>query len=419
MSRNLQKTACAVSAFVLVAAWGGLVLAQQSSGSQHSVAPLTGAPSLTPLPSTGAPGPSSTLQQPTFDPYATQPNASLQAPSLLSPPPALAPGASVPGYTQPYAAGQTPPPVLPQPYPGYAQPNLGFGSGTPPVLFPGLFGRGQTAGAPAYTSPLKLFQNVSLSHAWLRGDGDNDMRINDTFITTTLAFPNFFWSGQPWFLSPGFGLHLWSGPWTGAAAWMPSNAYSAFLDVGWKSDPNRLFGLELSGRIGVFSDFRNLQNESFRPTGLALLRYNLTPTLALKAGVDYINRADIKLLPAGGFLWTPNPQTRFDIYFPQPKLASYLTTLGNWDLWWYIGGEYGGGVWTVKADSGPEQSLVDINDIRLVLGIEVGPPNAGGAGYRRAFFEVGYVWNRQIVIVTPPTTYDLGDTFMLRAGIAF
>jgi len=260
-----------------------------------------------------------------------------------------------------------------------------------------------------------LFQNVRLSHAWLHGSDDNDFRSNDTFVTTTLAFPNFCWTGQPWFVSPGFGLHLWSGPWAPGFNF-PSKAYSAFLDVGWESDPNRVFGVETSGRIGIFGDFEGVSDGSVRPMGMVLLRYSLTPTLALKAGVDYINRADIKLLPAGGLVWTPNARTKFDIYFPQPKFASYLATLGNWDVWWYVSGEYGGGVWRLN-DPGFD-SLTDINDIRLMLGIELGPPNAGGVGQRGVFFEVGYVWDREIVAVAVGNM-KLDDTFMLRGGIAF
>jgi hypothetical protein len=312
------------------------------------------------------------------------------------------------------------PALTPQPYPGYQQPPPGFGYQSPPVLFPGLPGSGQPAGAAGYGSPLKWFQHIRLSHDWLHGEKDNDLRINDTFITTTMAFPNFLWSGQPWYLSPGFGLHLWSGPWlvAGPAAFFPSKAYSAFVDIGWESDPNVRFGVEGSGRLGVFTDFSHARKESFRPMGVILLRYNMTPTVALKAGVEYINRADLKLLPAGGIVWTPNTQTRFDIYFPQPKFASYLTTLGNWDLWWYVAGEYGGGVWTLNYDNGLE-SLTDINDFRLMLGLELGPPSTGGVGQRGIFFEVGYVWNREIVVVAAADTQKLNDTFMLRGGIAF
>ena len=417
---NVQRILCGLALAFSLAAAADSAWAQQGSGTRGAPSPLTGGvPSLTPIPSTTAPGATLAPQPSTLDPYSTP---SMTAPSLLSPSAPSAYGGTTPGLTQPLPYGQPSTPALsPQPYPGYQQPYLGFPNQNPPVQFPqGLFGPRQPAGAAGFGSPLKWFQNVRLSHTWMNGEADRDFRINDTYLTTTMAYPNFFWSGQPWFLSPGFGLHLWSGPWmtTGPARFFPSKAYSAFLDIGWKSDPNRVFGVETSGRIGVFTDFEHVQDASIRPMGMALMRYNLTPNVALKAGVEYINRADIKLLPAGGIVWTPNTQTKFDIYFPQPKFASYLTTLGNWDLWWYVAGEYGGGVWTLQYDDGRE-SLTDINDIRLMLGLELGPPTTGGVGQRGAFFEVGYVWDREIVVVAAGDSQKLNDAIMLRGGIAF
>jgi hypothetical protein len=219
---------------------------------------------------------------------------------------------------------------------------------------------------------------------------------------------------------------LWSGPFDGNPTHdLPPNVYSAFLDLGWQSDPTKQFGLEAGGRIGVFTDFDTFESQSLRPSGILLGRYSLTPTLAAKAGVAYINRAQIKMLPAFGFLWTPNPQTRWDIFFPQPRLSSYLTTLGTRELWWYIGAEYGGGVWTAKAGA-PDISgnvpaqLMDINDIRVFLGLQVGPPATGGVGQRGVFVEIGYVFDRQVVFVeTPNDSYSVADTIMLRGGIAF
>lgn len=417
MLGNLRRTLFSLALAISIGATADSGGAQPGLGTTGTVPPLTGGvPVLNPIPSGTAPGATSAPQPSTHDPYA--------APSLLSPgalPPAY--GTMTPGSTQAFSYGQPNMPALsPQPYSGYQQPTPGFGYQSPPVLFPrGLLGPSQPAGAAGYGGPLKLFQNIRLSHDWLSGGSGRDLSSNDTFVTTTMAFPNFFWSGQPWFLSPGFGLHLWSGPWATTvpdAAFFPSKAYSAFLDIGWESDPNTRFGLETSGRIGVFTDFEHLRAESLRPSGLLLLRYNMTPTLALKAGVDYINRADIKLLPAGGIVWTPNAQTRFDIYFPQPKFASYLTTLGNSDLWWYVAGEYGGGTWTLQYDNGTN-SLTDINDIRVMLGLELGPPSTGGVGQRGVFFEVGYVWDREIVVVSANGRQNLNDTIMLRGGVAF
>jgi hypothetical protein len=248
-------------------------------------------------------------------------------------------------------------------------------------------------------------------------------------VSSTIALPNFLWSGQPWFISPGFGLHLWSGPQAFGMPALPSKAYSAYLDLGWRSDTNSAFGVEMAGRIGLYSDFTGLVDASVRPSGNALMRYNLTPTLALKAGVEYINRADKKLLPAGGLIWTPNPQTKWEIYFPQPRFSSYLTTLGNRETWWYVSGEYGGGTWTPKLQFDldndgtldyEERSLMDINDFRVSIGMEFLPPATAGVGKRGAFIEVGYVFERRVVIVALPSeNFRPDDTFLIRGGVAF
>ncbi len=410
---------------------------QQPFGTGTTGAPAASTPpSLAPIAPTTPPA--STLQAPTYDPYSTQPGASFGVPPLLTspPPPSSSFGTPPPAYSQPYS--------LPSPgaQPYGAPPTAGFGTTSPPALFPfGLQGPGQPATGFPTSGPLKFLQNIHLTDDFLFGDSASpgDMRINDTFATTTIAFPNFLWTGQPWFLSPGFGYHAWSGPfgtWPDAGGvaqffpQLPPDAYSAFLDIGWRSSPDRAFGAELGGRIGVYTDFDTVDSEAIRPMGLALLRYNLTPTMALKAGVSYINRADIKLLPAGGITWTPNPKRKWDIFFPQPKLSQYLTTLGTRDLWWYVAGEYGGGVWSVDlaypdldtadtTDFATARTLMDINDIRVTIGFELGSPANSSVGQKGLFFEVGYVWNREMVLVVPVQTYSLNDTWMLRGGFTF
>jgi hypothetical protein len=96
--------------------------------------------------------------------------------------------------------------------------------------------------------------------------------------------------------------------------------------------------------------------------------------------------------------------------------------LGTRELWWYIGAEYGGGTWTARAGvpvSGDAQ-LMDINDIRVFLGLQVAPPAAGGLGQRGVFIELGYVFDREVVFVqTPDDSFSVADTIMLRGGIAF
>jgi Domain of unknown function (DUF6268) len=260
---------------------------------------------------------------------------------------------------------------------------------------------------------MRLIQEVRLTHTYLgSGTDPSDVNINDSIASVTFAFPNFLGSGQPIFFTPSFGIHLWDGPHS-LPADLPPSAYSAFFDTQFASDPNQQLGFEFGYRMGVYTDFHTFNSDSLRIQGLGLGKLKITPTTTLKLGAVYINRNDIKILPAGGILWQPSPQVRFDLVFPQPKLGTYLTTVNNKEVWWYVAGEYGGGAWTIERTSGASDRM-DINDIRISLGLE-----SQGTGLN-TFAEVGYVFHRQVVyVVTPGDSFDPGNTFTVRAGFSF
>lgn len=451
--------------FFLMAVAAADVAAQDWSSSgplPPTVAPgLPGSSMTSPAPQTQlvpVPGPSTfatpnppsvSLGNPSFDPYNGGNAPGVFTPALpyqpAVPPTAAVPGGSTmgslfsgftggaSGYTtsNPYPYyGAGPPPdafAAPSPtanaYPPSVYPNSG-----PPVLFPGGFmGGGMGATPGGYYNPLgefsmpqvvKFLQGPRLMHGWLgSGDDGNDLGMNETSVSLAFAFPNFLYSGQPVYILPSFGLDLWDGPGNGTAD-LPSSAYEAFVDVGWQSDPNQILGLELGMRIGVFTDFDTFNDDSLRILGTALGKFRLTPRATLKAGVMYIDRLEVKLIPAGGILWQPNPYWRWDIYFPEPKVSRYLSTVGTQDVWGYLAGEYGGGSWTITRTSGVEDR-VDINDFRVLLGLEWGRSDLIRSGRRTAFIEAGWVFNREIVYESTPGSMEPDSTFILRAGIGY
>jgi hypothetical protein len=341
-----------------------------------------------------------------FDPYSPSGSAAYQFWSTNPPSNAAGifaqPPVSPYGATTPLAPPATPPPTFGPPLPGTTPPppSYVFPNGTPQVL--------------DLTQSIRFIQDVRLRDTYVGGGSDpNDLGINDTEVAATFTVPNFLTTGQPLFISPAFALHLWDGP-KGLPADLPASAYSAYLDTQWASDPALQLGVELGFRIGVYSDFHTLNDHSLRLQGLGLGVARLTPTLSAKVGVMYLDRNKIKILPAGGLLWTPTPQVRFDIFFPQPKLSAYLTTVGRYELWWYIAGEYGGGAWTIQRADGTSDRI-DINDIRVSGGFEwTGPRGLTG------FIEGGFVFKRTVVyVVTPSDTFHPPDTYMVRAGISF
>jgi hypothetical protein len=335
--------------------------------------------------------------------------ASSPYPGSVGAPPATSPGSWWPNSGTP---ASTAPPAA-TPYPGYTAPGY-TAPQSPGVLFPnGIYGPGSAV--DPYVEPFRIFQHPRFSDTWLYGgDGDpRDVSTHDLEFAVTGALPNFFATTQPLYITPTFLLHLWDGP-SSMPADLPSNAYSAFLDFFWASDPNRWLGAELGVAVGAFTDFDTFNTNSIRVIGEGFGVLRLTPNLTAKFGVWYLNRNDLKLLPAGGLVWQPNAQTKFDILFPNPKYSQYWTTIGTTEVWWYAAGEYGGGAWTIQRTDGTSDR-VDLNDIRVKFGVDwVNQRNW------RGFFEIGYAFNRDVVyVVNPGDSFRAADALLIGAGFSF
>jgi hypothetical protein len=303
--------------------------------------------------------------------------------------------------------------------PGYDYPPSAYPGGAPSTLFPGgVFGT-----TPSYSpqfNPYRLIQRTRFRHEFIYGGNDlSDLEINNTDVALAFAFPRFLFSNQPLFVAPSFSLHLFDGPSAQTGADLPASTYSAFLDFGWQSDPNQIVGAELGVSFGAFTEFDHFRSDGFRVRGKGLGSFRITPASTFKLGVYYYDRVDIKLLPAGGLIWRPNPYTKFDIFFPQPKFSRYLSTIGVHDVWWYLSGDYGGGSWSIDRDDGrPDQ--VDVNDIRLMLGFEWGLSERIRYGVRSGFFEFGYLTGRELVYrYNQDDNLSLDDTWMVRLGIGY
>ncbi|MGB7343193.1 MAG: hypothetical protein WBD20_03210 [Pirellulaceae bacterium] len=307
-------------------------------------------------------------------------------------------------------------------------PQTGIPSGSPSTLFPGgLFGTsygGNSWGDGSSNTAFRPVQGLRARHTYIfGGTSDDDLSTNDTDVSLPFAWQNFLGSTRPLFIVPSFSVHLWDGPNSSTGADLPGSAYSAFLDFGWQTDPNQMFGLELGARVGSFAEFGVWDSDSLRLMGKGLASFRLTPFSTIKGGVYYLDRNRYKLLPAGGLLWQPNPYTRFDIFFPQPKIARYWRTVGTHDVWGYLSGDIGGGNWAVQRDNGLEDS-VDINDIRVMAGLEWGLTDLIRAGRRTGFLEVGYVFDREIrydktFVTGNNKIFKPDDGFLIRLGIGY
>ncbi|MGE0756538.1 MAG: hypothetical protein AB7O38_05940 [Pirellulaceae bacterium] len=391
---------------------------------------------------------SALLSQPAFDPYSTStipalPNAASIPPSLPTMP---STGAPAPIFgSQGVPATGVPPPAAPlSTWPAWTDPNAAAAPGFPSTGYPAPYTQQPSVIFPNGLGPsweqtwpwncaqegryLRLFQDLRLRHTWITGgEGPQEMGINETEVATTVNFPNFLWLGAPLQVSPMFAMDWWDGPVAAPGTFptdsappgafgTPSRVYGASLGFGWQPRLTPQLAADLDVNVGVFTDFQGVTTDSVRFQGTGLGVIALTPTTTLKLGVTYLDRVDIKLLPAAGVLWTPTPRSRIDLFFPRPRASFYLTTLGNTDLWIFFSGEYGGGSWTI-GESAVDRRM-DVNDIRVGGGLEW--THQFGL---KAFVETAYVFERELVFAagTPGVneTFSLNDAVMVRGGLVY
>ena len=307
-----------------------------------------------------------------------------------------------PGVTPPYAPGAT----------ATLQGNIQPPSMWDPYATPGCQSQGLLPQDPclpssqAMTFPTpsgtiakvkRFFQGASMEYVWMPGNGPQELGINDVELSATFALPFFYNPDSPLYVTPGFAAHYWNGPSVAlvpAPSDFPPRTYDAYLDAEWNPQINQVLGGELSFRVGVYSDFTKVVNESLRYQGRGVMVLSLSPNMQVKAGVEYLDRQRIKLFPVGGLVWSPSPDYRFEIVFPDPKLAVRLQSFGNTDWWLFFRGEYGGGSWTIKGVAPGETDLLaqrDYNDTRAAVGVEF-----DSASRADGFFEVGVAFEREI-----------------------
>lgn len=253
-----------------------------------------------------------------------------------------------------------------------------------------------------------FFQKLSLAVDYLGNEGDRaDLGITEveTFVQVGLPAPIKEW---PMLITPGFELTNIKGP---TVTDLPPRLYLAYVDVMWLPRIAPRTTALISVVPSVFGDFEAHQ---FRLTGKGLLIVDCVPDrLQFVAGVLYLNRQNIRLLPAGGFIWNPTDWAHYELIFPKPKLAQRLNVGPGFEDWVYTTAEFGGNTWPIVRAGGAHDNVTYI-DYRILIGCE--RKLDGGAGYR---VEIGYVFGRSIAFTSGNGDFSPQDTFMLRGGITF
>lgn len=340
---------------------------------------------------------------PSFDPYA---NPSLGIPPA-NVPYNVAPQLGQPQYSAPVLPQAAPPvtPGVPQ------QGGSLFPNGLPFQWESGSYYQGNSDGTVARLQ--RLLQQISVEQTWLyAGEDFNEVGINRTELAATFGLPIFYNPDTPLLITPGFAFNWLEGP-RSQTQDLPPRVYDAYLDAAWHPKLSEMLSADLGLRTGVWTDFQEVNSNSVRILGRGLGVLALSPNMDVLAGIWYLDRNDIRMLPAGGIHWRPSDLWDMYLVFPNPKIRRRSISVGASQWWVYFAGEYGGGRWTVERLGGGDD--IDINDIRAIFGIEWETQTQA-----RGHIEVGYVFKREVVFdKTNDPTMGLDDTIMVRGGFDF
>jgi hypothetical protein len=229
--------------------------------------------------------------------------------------------------------------------------------------------------------------SLDLRHTWLLGYGDY----------------------APLSITPGAGVHYWSGPQT---LDLPPRVYDLYLDLQWQAWKSEKSAVLVGATPGLYGDLEHVDSRSFQWSGWLVGSRQLGPRWTVLGGVAYLRQLQSNWLPVGGAIWTPSELTRFELLFPRPRLARRVVKNDHWAVWSYVAGQFGGGAWAVL--DAPEQNvLVGYSDLRLLGGVEAF--SRGGYELRA---ELGYVFARELrvdsVLLEKPT-----DAWLAQFTVAF
>jgi phospholipase/lecithinase/hemolysin len=264
-------------------------------------------------------------------------------------------------------------------------------------------------------TPWRLFHELKFDATWLPRGGSNGLGMTDLELATTLNVP-LAEGWAPLMITPYAAAHFWAAP-TGIGALgstsLPASLYDMNVEFAWRPRLAQWLFADLAVTPGLYTDFKDVNGDSFQMRGRGLAIVAFSQELQLVAGGMYVNRNKTKFLPAGGVIWTPSQDTRCFLVFPQPKVSHRLTTIGVTEFWGYVTGEFGGGRWEIERANGVADSI-DYTDLRVMLGIE-----SVHAQRVKAHLEVGYVFARRVNFASDTPDYKPQDTVMLRAGFRF
>ena len=212
----------------------------------------------------------------------------------------------------------------------------------------------------------------------------------------------------------GMGFHFVDGPGHSGSD-LPPRLFDIFWNTRFKAETDYGFGIDANFKIGLFTDFEDSVRDGWRFPGRVLAYANLwtaEDTGRFVAGFEYLDLEQTEILPAGGIIFEPNPDTKIDLYFPRPQIRFRVDQEASGDQWLYFRGEYHGSAWAIERTAGKED-LVSLTEYRATVGLETIPNDKEESSQ---FLEVGFLFNRDLEYRSGVGNFQPDDTVVIRLG---
>ena len=269
----------------------------------------------------------------------------------------------------------------------YNSPNSG--SSSPSTGDPNF----RSALSERYDQMMRFNDRLTFHALWMPAAGGDPLGNTEVRGQSRFAVPCRMFGNDMFYVAPAFQINFWNNVPTAPeyAYTMRDTTFGSWLDAGIEPYLGNEIRFDLWGSVGVYSDFNKITSDCIYVRGLARAYYQYSISLELMAGVHYLNRERIKLMPTFGVIWKPSDVFECHLIFPDPRILRRIYIVNDTHWWAFVRAEYGGGSWAVNTDMGVFRT--DYNDIRVALGLEFrNPTRQCLSGY----FEVGGAFNREL-----------------------
>jgi hypothetical protein len=209
----------------------------------------------------------------------------------------------------------------------------------------------------------------------------------------------------------GYGFHFLNGP---VSTDLPSKVFDFTWGLAWNGELTDGWSASLAGKVGIYADFEDSVRDGWRFPAHAVVFHDWTDTLRGAAGVKYLDRESLNILPVLGVILRPDDRVRIEALFPEPRIAWRVHADDDSQNWISISGEIGGGEWAIERSNSGLADVVTYNDYSAVLGFH----NHTAGGPEQAF-EIGYVFARDLEYRSGVGDYRPPDTFFIRLSGRF